>query len=130
MTRKARYVIEGYLTDALMYMIYFSLGSMETVRVGFIMGALNNLDVLVADIQKIFLEAPTMENTVFYVQDEWKSDKDKVVVVVRELYGHKNSALKFRNCLAEALSNKLGFKSSQADSDLWYRPMPDTNGFE
>ena len=130
MTRKARYVAGGHLTDVPTYMTYSSVVSRDTVRIGFLMAALNNLDVLAGDIQNAFLEAPTKEKIFFYAGDEWKADKDKVVVVVRALYGLKSSALQFRNCLAEALGNKLGFKSSLADPDLWYKPMTDSSGFE
>ena len=96
----------------------------------FLIAALNVLDILADDIQNAFLEAPTEETIFFYAGDEWKSDKDKVVVVVRALYGLKSSALQFRNHLADTLGNHLGFKSSLADPDLWYKPCVDDKGFE
>ena len=130
MTRKARYVAGGHLTDVPTYMTYSSVVSRDTVRIGFLMAALNNLDVLAGDIQNAFLAAPTKEKIFFYAGDEWKADKDKVVIVVRALYGLKSSALQFRNCLAETLGNRLGYKSSLADPDLWYKPMKTANGFE
>ena len=49
-----------------------------------------------------------MENIFFYAGGEWKGDKDKVVIVVRELYGLKYSALQFCNFLAETLGNRIG----------------------
>jgi hypothetical protein len=130
MTRKARYVAGGHLTDVPTYMTYSSVVSRDTVRIGFLMAALNNLDILAGDIQNVFLEAPTKEKIFFYAGEEWKSDKGKVVIVVRALYGLKSSALQFRNCLAETLGNRLGFKSSLADPDLWYKPMTSKDGFE
>ena len=130
MTRKARYVAGGHLTSVPTSMTYSSVVSRDTVRIGFLIAALNNLDILAGDIQNAFLEAPTKEKIFFYAGDEWKSDKDKVVVVIRALYGLKSSALQFRNHLADTLGNKLGFKSSLADPDLWYKPATDASGFK
>ena len=130
MTRKARYVAGGHLTDVPTSMTYSSVVSRDTVRIGFLAAALNGLDILAGDIQNAFLEAPTKEKIFFYAGDEWKADKDRVVVVVRALYGLKSSALQFRNHLGETLGNKLGFKSSLADPDLWYKAATDSNGFE
>ena len=130
MTRKARYVAGGHLTDVPTYMTYSSVVSRDTVRIGFLVAALNNLDVLVGDIYNAFLEAPTKEKIFFYDGDEWKADKDKVVVVVRVLYGLKSSALQFHNCLAKTLGNRLGYKSLLADPNLWYKPMTAASGFE
>jgi hypothetical protein len=128
MTRKARYVAGGHLTDVPTSMTYSTVVSRDTVRIGFLVAALNDLDILAGDIQNAFLEAPTKEKIFFYAGDEWKSDKDRVVVVVRALYGLKSSALQFRNHLADTLGNKLGFKSSLADPDLWYKPAVDSAG--
>jgi hypothetical protein len=128
MTRKARYVAGGHLTDVPTSMTYSTVVSRDTVRIGFLVAALNNLDILAGDIQNAFLEAPTKEKIFFYSGDEWKADKDRVVVVVRALYGLKSSALQFRNHLADTLGNKLGFKSSLADPDLWYKAATDPSG--
>ena len=130
MTCKARYVAGGHLTEVPTSMTYSSVVSRDTVRIGFLIAALNDLDILAGDIQNAFLEAPTKEKIFFYAGDEWKSDKDKVVVVVRALYGLKSSALQFRNHLADTLGNHLGFKSSLADPDLWYKASTDNKGFE
>ena len=69
------------------------------------MADLNNLDVLDGDIKNAFIEAPTKEKILLYAGDEWNSDKDEVVIVVRAVYGLKYSALQFRNVLAETFKN-------------------------
>jgi hypothetical protein len=130
MTRKARYVAGGHLTDVPPNMTYSSVVSRDTVRIGFLVAALNDLDILAGDIQNAFLSAPTEEKIFFYAGDEWGADKDRVVVVVRALYGLKSSALQFRNHLAATLGNKLGFKSCLADPDLWYKACIDADGNE
>ncbi|GFH48973.1 Blackbeard [Chaetoceros tenuissimus] len=130
MTRKARYVAGGHLTNVPANMTYSSVVSRDTVRIGFLVAALNDLDILAGDIQNAFLSAPTEEKIFFYAGDEWGADKDRVVVVVRALYGLKSSALQFRNHLAATLGNKLGFKSCLADPDLWYKACIDSDGNE
>ena len=127
---KARYVAGGHLTEVPTSMTYSSVVSRDTVRIGFLIAALNGLDILAGDIQNAFLSAPTKERIFFYAGDEWGSDKDRVVVVVRALYGLKSSALQFRNHLANTLGNRLGFKSSLADPDLWMKAATDANGFK
>ena len=88
-------------------MIYYSVVSLDTVRIGFLMTALKNLENLASDIQNAFLEAPTKENIFFFAGDEWKSEKEKFVIVVRSIYGIKSSALHFPDFLAETLGKYL-----------------------
>ena len=130
MTRKARYVAGGHLTDVPTSMTYSSVVSRDSVRIGLLIAALNDLDLLAGDIQNAFLSAPTKERIYFYAGDEWKADKGRVVVVVRALYGLKSSALQFRNFLANTLGNHLGFKSSLADPDVWYKAETKPDGFK
>lgn len=108
MTRKARYVAGGHLTNVPASMTYSSVVSRDTVRIGFFIAALNDLNILAGDIQNAFLEAPVGEKIFFYAGEEWGADKDRVIKVVRALYGLKSSALQFRNHLAETLGNRLG----------------------
>ena len=130
MTHKARYVAGGHLTEVPTSMTYSSVVSRDSVRIGFLIAALNGLNLLAGDIQNAFLSAPTKERIFFYAGDEWKADKDRVVVVVRALYGLKSSALQFRNYLANTLGNHLGFKPSLADPDIWMKPSTSPNGFK
>ena len=62
-------------------MTYSSVVSRDTVRIGFLNAALNDLDILAGDIQNAFLSAPTEEKIFFYAGDEWGADKGRVVVV-------------------------------------------------
>ena len=87
-----------HLTDVHTYITYSSVVSRDTVCIGFIVAAFD------------FLKAQTKEKIFFYAGDEWNSDKDKFVIVVRALYGLKYLALQFWNCLAETLGNRIGYK--------------------
>ena len=128
LTRKARYVAGGHLTDPPSSQTYASVVSRETVRIAFLIAALNDLKILAGDIQNAYLNAYTKEKIFFRAGDEWKHDKGKIVIITRALYGLKSSALMWRNHLADVIGNKLGFRSSLADPDLWYRPMTAKDG--
>ena len=54
---------------------------------------------------------------------EWKADEGKCILIVCALYGLKSSALQWRNHLADIIGNQLGFTSSLADPDVWYKKM-------
>ena len=111
----------GRLTDIPTHMTYSSVVSRDTLRIGFLVAALNGLDITAGYIHNSFLEAPTQEKILFYACNEWKSNKYRVVVVIPALYGLKYSALQFRNHIAKTLGNKLCFVSSLTDPDLWYK---------
>ena len=130
LTRKARYVAGGHLTDPPSSMTYASVVSRDSVRIAFLIAALNDFDILSGDIQNAYLNAPTKEKVFFYAGDEWKSNKGRAVVIVRALYGLKSSALAWRNHLADILTNYLGFKPTLADPDVWLKPEVDALGFQ
>ena len=59
MTAKARYVADGHKTSELPFsMTYASVVSRESVRIAFLVAALNGLEVEAADIQQAYLNAP------------------------------------------------------------------------
>ena len=109
LTRKARYVAGGHLTDPPSSMTYASVVGRETVRIAFLLAALNILKVLAGDIQNVYLNAYTKKKIHFRADNEWKSNKGRVIVITRALYGLKSSALMWRNHLADILDNKLKF---------------------
>ena len=111
-------------------MTYPSVVSRDTVCIGFLMLPLNVLYIIDEDIQIVLLEAPTQEKILFYADDEWKAYKDRVVVGIHALYGLKYIALQLRNHLSEILGNKLGFRYSLADPDLWYKASTSPDGFD
>ena len=57
--RKARYVPGGHLTDPPSSMTYASVVSRDSVRIAFLISALNDLDILAGDIQNAYLHANT-----------------------------------------------------------------------
>jgi hypothetical protein len=60
-TRKARWVLNGYLTpDATDVSTYYAgIVSWESEQIALTYAALNNLDVIAADIQNAYLQVPS-----------------------------------------------------------------------
>ena len=119
LTRKARYVAGGHLTDPPTSLTYASVVSRDSVRLGFLIAALNGLDILAGDVQNAYLNAETKEKVYFIADNEWKANEGRTILIVRALYGLKSSALAWRKHFADTIGNKIGFESSLADPDVW-----------
>ena len=60
-TRKARFVAGGHVTDPPTTLTYSSVVSRDSVRIAFLIAALNDIDVLAADVGNAYLNAETKE---------------------------------------------------------------------
>ena len=119
--RKARLVAGGHKTDPPKESTYSSVVSRDSVRIAFTIAALNGLDVLVGDVQKAYLNAPTKEKTYTTAGLEFGLDKvGQPALIVRALYGLKRSAARWRDHNAATLRD-MGSKMCQADPDVWLR---------
>ena len=61
LTRKACFVAGGHMTDTPSPLTYSSVVSQDSVRLGLLLAALNDLDVLSCDIENAYLNAPFSE---------------------------------------------------------------------
>ena len=125
---KARLVAGGHTTDAPASLTYSSVVSRDSVRIGFLLAALNELDICAADIGNAYLNAPCREKIWFEAGPEFGENKGKTVKVVRALYGLKSSGAAFRKHLAERIES-MGFVSTRADPDVYIRAATD-GGFK
>jgi hypothetical protein len=91
-------------------------------------GALNDLDLLAADIGNAYLNAYTREkvHTVCGLEFGYQN-VGKIAVITRALYGLKSSGAAWRSMFAASLQ-ELGFTSCIADPDVWYRPATKPDG--
>ena len=130
-TRKARFVAGGHLTRPPTSLTYSSVVSRDSVRIAFLLAALNDLDVLAADIGNAYLNAPCREKVYFRAGLEFgPSNKGKRVVIVRALYGLRTSGAAFHAHLAESLGS-LGFTPcTKADPDVWRKADIKPDGTE
>ena len=119
-TRKARFVAGGHTTEAPAAITYSSAVSRDSVRLPFMIVALNGLDIMSCDLENAYIKATNCEKIWFEGGIECGEYKGKVLVVVRSLYGIKSAGLAWRSALVEALV-QLGFKLTRSDTDVWIR---------
>ena len=128
LTRKARYVGGGHKTDPPKDTTYSSVVSRDSVRIAFLAAALNDLDVLAADVQNAYLNAPTKEKVWTRAGLEFgASNVGRPVKIVRALYGLKSSGARWRDHMAATL-REAGFESCKADPDVWMRKQVKPTG--
>jgi hypothetical protein len=129
LTRKARFVAGGHKTDPPKDSTYASVVSRDSVRIAFLAAALNGLDILAADVQNAYLNAPTKEKV--YIKKagiEFGLDKvDRPVLIVRALYGLKSSGARWRDHMAASL-RAAGYESCKADPDVWMKKQVKPSG--
>ncbi|KAI2503562.1 Reverse transcriptase (RNA-dependent DNA polymerase) [Fragilaria crotonensis] len=128
LTRKARLVARGNMTEATKEQTFASVVSRDTVRLFFLLAALNDLDLLSCDIQNAYLAAPNKEKVWTKFTDQLGPEYNgKRAIIAKALYGLRSSGRSFRDYLAKNL-RELGFASSKADPDLWMKAAVKPNG--
>jgi hypothetical protein len=129
-TRKARLVAGGHVTDPPSSITYASVVSRDSVRLAFLIAALNDLDILGADAQNAYLNAPVREKVYTTCGPEFgPSCENQYAIIVRALYGLKSSGAAWRAHLASTMQ-ELNFISCLADPDVWLRPAQKADGTE
>ena len=104
--------------------------SRDTIRLFFLPAALNDNDILSADIQNAYLNAPVKEKLYTIAGKEFGPAKGgRPVLIVRALHGLRSSGKSFRDYLAGHLW-EMGYTSSEADPDLWMKPNIKVDGTE
>ena len=122
--RKARLVAGGNWTDTPKEDIYSGVVGMDTIRLGFTIAAMNDLDVCATDIGNAFLYGKTKEKVYVIAGPEFGELEGQRLVIDKGLYGLKTSAARFHEHLATKL-RRLGFKPTLADTDFWIRKCGD-----
>jgi len=129
-SRKARFVAGGHKTDPPSTITYSSVVSRDSICIAFLIAALNNLDILSADIGNAYINTEVREQVYFIAGDEFgPTQKGKPVIIIKALYGLKTSGAAWRAHLAETLYS-LGYQSSLEDPDVWYCESSKPDGFE
>jgi Reverse transcriptase (RNA-dependent DNA polymerase) len=121
--RKARLVAGGNHTEPTKEDIYSGVVSIEAVRMGFILGELNQLTVCAADISNAFLYGSTKEKCYIKSGPEFgKENEYQTLVIDKGLYGLRSSSARFHEHLSTKLRN-MGYTPSKADSDFWIKDV-------
>ena len=89
-----------------------------------------DLDVMAADIQNAYLQAPSSEKDFIVCGAEFGlKNVGKVALITRALYGGKVSGRDFWHHLRDCMDH-LGFTLCQADPDVWRRAATKPDGEE
>jgi hypothetical protein len=129
LTRKARFVAGGHMTEPPASITYSSVVSRDSVRLAFLLAALNRLEVMACDIGNAYLNAPCREKIWFVAGPEFGSRQGTVIKIVRALYGLKTSGASWRAMFNNSIQD-MGFKPSIADPDVYLRAFAKPNGFK
>jgi hypothetical protein len=130
LTRKARFVAGGHQTETPKESTYSSVVSRDSVRIAFIIAALNDLEILAADVQNAYLNAETKEKVYTIAGLEFGPENvGRPVMIVRALYGLKSSGARWRDHMAATI-REAGFFNCLADPDVWMRPAVKPTGDE
>ena len=122
--RKARLVAGGNWTDPPKEDIYSGVVGLETIRLGFLLAEMNNLESCAADIGNAFLYGKTREKVYITAGPEFGEMQGRTLIIDKGLYGLRSSSARFHEHLSEKLT-KMGYQPSKADPDLWIRDMGD-----
>lgn len=128
-TRKARLVAGGHQTEDPTALTYSGVVSRDSVRLAFLIAALNDLDIMSADVGNAYLNAPCKEKIWTLAGLEFGSDAGSVMFVVRALYGLKSSGASWASTLANTLRG-MGYSPSEADRNVWLKPGCKPDGFK
>jgi Reverse transcriptase (RNA-dependent DNA polymerase) len=129
LTRKAQFVVGGHLTEPPASITYSSVVSRDSVRLAFLIAALNDLNIMACDVGNAYLNAPCRKKVWFVAGAEFGSQQGMVVKVVRALYGLKSSGALWRAMFNSSLID-MGFQSTIADPDVYRRANAKPCGFK
>jgi hypothetical protein len=118
--RKVRLVAGGHMTKAPATITYASVVSRETFCIAHLMAALNDLNVKVGDVLNAYITAPITKKIWTVLGPEFGIDAGKSAIIVRALNGLKSASAAFCAHLASCMC-QMGYTSSKADPDLWYK---------
>ena len=124
LTRKARLVAGGHRNKKVPSHITFStVASRDSIRIGFLLAALNGMNVLSGDISNAYLNAPNRENVHVILGKEIFGEEFAgcKAIIVRALYGLKSASAAWRDHFTMAIRNDLDFIPCKADQDMYYK---------
>ena len=133
LTRKARLVAGGHRNkDVPTYQVFSTVASRESVRLGFVLASLNELEIMAGDISNAYLNALNREKVHVKCGKELFGEEYQgcIAIVVRALYGLKSASASWRDHFAVAIREDLGYIPCVADHDVYYKPKIKPDGSE
>ena len=130
LTRKARLVAGGHKHNVPTHTTFSSVAGRDSVRLGFLLAALNSLHILMCDIGNAYLNAPNREKVHVRVGPELFGPENagKYAIIERALYGLKTAAAAWRSHFQDTIINVLGYKPTYADNDVYMKERTRKDG--
>ena len=120
-TRKARFVASGHRTEPPSSLTYSSVVARDSVCIDFLLAALNDLELLSADIGNAYLNVYMKEHVHTTCGMEFGQNLcGRTAVIRRALRGLKSNGAAWRSMLAGTLHD-MEFKSTLASPDVCIR---------
>jgi hypothetical protein len=94
----------------------------QTVGLGFMLAAQNELSVCAANIGNAFMYSKTREKVHIVAGREFGELKGTLLIIDRGLYGLRSSAARFHENLSEKLMS-MGFQPTKVDTDFWIKDV-------
>jgi Reverse transcriptase (RNA-dependent DNA polymerase) len=126
---KARYVAAGHTTETPKSLTYASVVTRESVRIGFLIAALNNLEIMAVDISNAYLNADCREKIYFVAGPKFGSKQGRILIIKKALYRLKTSGAAWRSLFSSTLL-ALGYAPCCGDPDVYIRQATRPNGLE
>ena len=119
--RKARLVAGGNCTSPPKEDVYSGVVGLETIRLGFTLAAINQLEVCAADVGNAYLYGKTNEKVCIKAGPEFGPDRQgKWLIIDKALYGLRSSGARWHEAFADTIRN-MGYYPSKADPNLWMK---------
>ena len=91
LTQKAKFLANGSKTESPFALTYSNAVSRYILQLALLITAKNDLDGMTCDIGNIYLNAPCKDKIWFKTGEECNEYQEKVMIMVRYLYGFKTS---------------------------------------
>ena len=103
--------------------------SKDSVSIALTISALNDLDMMACNIHNAYIKVD-FRNRVWVVDGpKFGSEAGNHMLARKALYGLKSSGTDFRAFLAETV-DKMGYRPSYSDPELWLQPAVKLDGSE
>ena len=107
------------MTKAPNSLTYSSVVSRESVKIAFLVAALNGLDIMSCDIGNAYLNAACREHIWFVAGPECGDLQGTPCKLVRALYGLKSSGAAWQAMFSALITGSINFKPTRADPDVY-----------
>ena len=100
---------------------YSSAVDRYVVRIAFALSDINDIDIWACGIGNAYINEKYREKIWAKSSTDFGNEKEKVVKVIRALYGLKSSGTVWRAMMSETLLD-LDYKNSRSDMYVWMNP--------